>query len=82
MYTTIGTCPRCGAPIYTYAVWHAVTPPPPIYSCQCRLSMKEKPLAARIAENWPDKYGRSPGGKAFQHSGECITITTSGTGSD
>jgi len=80
MYTTIGTCPRCGAPIYTHAVWHSVTPPPPIYSCQCRLSMKEKPLAAKIAENWPDKHGRCPSGTHSCQVVENIMVTTTGTG--
>jgi hypothetical protein len=35
MYTQIGSCPKCGAPIYTYSVWHAITPPPSIPSCGC-----------------------------------------------
>jgi len=36
MYSTIGSCPKCGAPIYTYGVWNGVQPPPPLYSCNCR----------------------------------------------
>ena len=35
MYTQVGTCPHCGAPIYTYTVWHGITPPPNIYTCNC-----------------------------------------------
>lgn len=35
MYTTIGSCPKCGAPIYTYSAWNGVTPPPSIHSCYC-----------------------------------------------
>lgn len=35
MYTIISNCPKCGAPIYTYTVWHAVIPPPNFYSCAC-----------------------------------------------
>lgn len=35
MYTVVGHCPKCGAPVYTYSVWHAVTPPPSMPSCQC-----------------------------------------------
>ncbi len=35
MYTIVGSCPKCGAPIYTYTVWHGTIPPPPIYTCNC-----------------------------------------------
>lgn len=35
MYTVIGNCPKCGAPIYTYSMWHSITPPPSIPSCDC-----------------------------------------------
>lgn len=35
MYTQVGTCPKCGAPIYVPTIWHAVIPPPPRYSCAC-----------------------------------------------
>jgi hypothetical protein len=35
MYTQIGACPKCGAPIYTYSVWHAITPPPSFPTCCC-----------------------------------------------
>ena len=37
MYTIIGNCPKCGAPIYTHLVWMSITPPPSIYSCSCIL---------------------------------------------
>jgi len=35
MYTQVGSCPHCGAPIYSPSVWHGITPPPPTYSCAC-----------------------------------------------
>lgn len=35
MYSIIGSCPKCGAPIFTYSMWHGVTPPPPLYTCGC-----------------------------------------------
>lgn len=35
MYTTVGSCPKCGAPIYSPTVWHGVTPPPVTHTCQC-----------------------------------------------
>lgn len=32
----VGTCPRCGAPIYQFAgIWNAVIPPPLEYTCNC-----------------------------------------------
>ena len=33
---TVGSCPQCGAPIYSPNIWHGVTPPPITYSCICR----------------------------------------------
>jgi len=35
MYTVVGHCPKCGAPIYTQTMWLGIYPPPPIYSCSC-----------------------------------------------
>ena len=35
MYTVVGNCPRCGAPIYAPTVWSSVTPPPSTPSCSC-----------------------------------------------
>ena len=35
MYTQVGTCPRCGAPIYSPSVWMSILPPPSIPSCSC-----------------------------------------------
>lgn len=31
----IGSCPKCGAPIYAESPWWGVIPPPPIYTCNC-----------------------------------------------
>ncbi len=39
MYTQTSTCPKCGAPIYVPTMWHAVTPPPSSYSCNCRFGV-------------------------------------------
>ena len=30
-----GSCPKCGAPIYSESPFWSVTPPPPRYSCSC-----------------------------------------------
>lgn len=41
----VSTCPQCGAPIYIkvassgdLAPWTKENPPPPEYSCECRIS--------------------------------------------
>jgi hypothetical protein len=35
MNTIVGSCPKCGAPIYSPTVWMSILPPPPIYTCNC-----------------------------------------------
>ena len=35
MKTTIGTCPKCGAPIYVPTAWWGINPPPNEYTCAC-----------------------------------------------
>jgi hypothetical protein len=34
-YTTVGNCPKCGAPIYAPTIWHGILPPPNQYTCSC-----------------------------------------------
>lgn len=34
-YVVTGHCPKCGSPIYSPMVWHAVIPPPATPSCNC-----------------------------------------------
>jgi len=36
MFTVIGHCPKCGAPIYAPTSWSGTTPPSTYYSCTCR----------------------------------------------
>lgn len=36
MYTIVGSCPKCGSPVYTPTMWNSVLPPPSMYSCGCR----------------------------------------------
>jgi hypothetical protein len=43
MYSVASYCPHCGAPIYVPMSWGGVTPPPPSYSCDCRLRLGMKP---------------------------------------
>lgn len=33
--TQTGSCPTCGAPIYTPRVWFGILPPLPEYTCLC-----------------------------------------------
>lgn len=35
MYTVVGSCPKCGAPIYTESFWFGILPPPIIHTCSC-----------------------------------------------
>lgn len=35
MFSIVGSCPKCGAPIYTAGDWLSNTPPPVTYSCAC-----------------------------------------------
>lgn len=44
MWTQVGSCPGCGAPIYVPTVWHGVTPPPPHYTCECRMRPLPMPI--------------------------------------
>lgn len=34
-HAQVGSCPRCGAPVYAESPWHGITPPPSRPSCGC-----------------------------------------------
>mgnify|MGYP001615637580 CR=1 FL=1 len=34
-FVQVGSCPKCGAPIYAPLIWHGTTPPPSEYTCMC-----------------------------------------------
>jgi len=38
MYTPVGACPHCGAPLYAPTVWMGIIPPPSIPSCMCNFN--------------------------------------------
>ncbi len=40
MFTTVGHCPHCGAPIYAPTFWMGVTPSPSQYTCACVMQPK------------------------------------------
>lgn len=33
--TQVGSCPKCGAPLYSPSAWWGITPPPVTYTCGC-----------------------------------------------
>lgn len=35
MFSIVGACPICGAPMYVPMVWHGIIPPPVTRSCGC-----------------------------------------------
>ena len=34
-YATVGSCPRCGSPIYAESPYWSILPPPSVPSCDC-----------------------------------------------
>jgi hypothetical protein len=40
MWTQVGSCPKCGAPIYAPSVWNGITPPPVTYTCACNMGAR------------------------------------------
>ena len=38
MYTQVGSCPKCGAPLYAPTLWMGIIPPPSIPSCSCNFN--------------------------------------------
>ena len=42
MNTKIGSCEKCGAPIYVPVIWHSVVPPTNIYTCDCVINKPKK----------------------------------------
>ena len=35
MYTVVGNCPQCGAPVYAPTAYWSIMPPPSTPSCCC-----------------------------------------------
>jgi hypothetical protein len=35
MFTIGGFCEECGKPYHVAVYWYGVTPPPPLYTCNC-----------------------------------------------
>lgn len=51
MFTIVGNCPKCGAPIYSPSVWQAITPPPITYSCSCVATTKTVYATTCVPDN-------------------------------
>jgi len=50
MNTIIGSCPKCGAPIYAPSMWHGITPPPPIFTCNCSGNLNKTTYSSGTTE--------------------------------
>lgn len=35
MFTVVGSCPKCGCPIYAPTIHHSILPPPSTPTCDC-----------------------------------------------
>ncbi len=46
----VGSCPHCGAPIYSPSMWHAVCPPPAYKSCLCISTAKQQEVGTTTGE--------------------------------
>ncbi len=44
MYTQVGQCPKCGAPVYAPSVWGGVLPPPSHRTCGCSVEETTRSL--------------------------------------
>ncbi|MCK9596563.1 hypothetical protein M0R19_05225 [Candidatus Pacearchaeota archaeon] len=53
----VGSCPHCGAPIYSPGVWHGVCPPPSIKTCMCIPSVQQYEIKTSTGENFNEWLG-------------------------
>lgn len=42
MYTQVGSCPKCGSPVYAPSMWGSILPPPSTPSCSCNSDGRPK----------------------------------------
>lgn len=47
MYSVVGHCPKCGAPVYAPTTWGSVVPPASQPSCACSLGYAPNPTVER-----------------------------------
>ena len=55
MNVQTSACPVCGAPIYAQSPWWGVTPPPPIYTCECVPRTKYE-WTTDLGDTYTNKY--------------------------
>ena len=52
MGNIVGSCPKCGAPIYSYnGVWLGITPPPVTHTCTCNQQLNHYITITEISNN-------------------------------
>lgn len=56
MHNIVGSCAKCGAPVYANSLHMSVDPPPSIYSCSCFPNQRaETSTSIRInTSDWKD----------------------------
>jgi len=55
MYTQVGSCPKCGAPIYSPSSWMAITPPPSYPSCSCNADSRPRVYTTDSLETYDNQ---------------------------
>ena len=50
-YVQVGSCPKCGAPIYSPMAWWGMGPPPVHYTCSCMFQIQGI-VAGSTAPGW------------------------------
>lgn len=73
MYTQVGSCPHCGAPIYSPAFWMGVCPPPVTHTCQC-VPHPQTEVSTGTSE-YPSKLEQSLSDNDKEIYNECLKKT-------
>ena len=64
MHTQIGTCPKCGAPIWANSVDMSVLPPAPIFTCRCTEDSRRVETRTNTTYRLSADPGRGPENEA------------------
>ena len=65
MYSVVGSCPDCGAPIWVPSTGWGSFPPAPIYSCPCHTSMHR--IMVRTGFATPIAFVQDPADRSLQY---------------
>lgn len=60
MFIVVSSCPQCGAPIWVPQIWGGVTPPPPIFSCDCKKKRTLPKYEDVCYPPYPNYFPKSP----------------------